>query len=132
MPRHGRGHRFKSCRTHHFFSLAFSCVTIVSQQRREGMATIRKRKGKWQVQVRHLCHNQISKSFFILSISYLNNSLTQKYNQYVWMLMVRYRQVVQSRKMLLALWLYKQYLYYVAPIVRLQGRLRIFYHRLVT
>ena len=31
LPRHGRGHRFKSCRTHHFFSLAFSCVTIVSQ-----------------------------------------------------------------------------------------------------
>ena len=38
----------------------------------------------------------------------LNNSLTQKYNQYVWMLMARYRQVVQSRKMLLALGLYKQ------------------------
>ena len=35
MPRHGRGHRFKSCRTHHFFSIAFSCVTIVSQQRKE-------------------------------------------------------------------------------------------------
>ena len=27
------------------------------------MATIRKRKGKWQVQVRHLGHNQISKTF---------------------------------------------------------------------
>ena len=34
LPRHGRGHRFKSCRTHHFFSIAFSCVTIVSQQRK--------------------------------------------------------------------------------------------------
>ena len=66
----------------------------------------------------------IPKSFFIN----LNNSLTQKYNQYVWMLMARYRQVVQSRKMLLALGLYKQYLYYVAPIARLQGRLRIFCH----
>ena len=35
LLRHGRGHRFKSCRTHHFSSIAFSCVTIVSQQRKE-------------------------------------------------------------------------------------------------
>ena len=27
------------------------------------MATIRKRKGKWQVQVRHLGHNGVSKTF---------------------------------------------------------------------
>ena len=53
----------------------------------------------------------------------LFGSLTQKKNQYVWMLMARYPQVVQSRKMLLALGLYKQYLYYVVPIARLQGRL---------
>jgi len=69
--------------------------------------------------IKSIFRTTIPKSFFIN----LNNSLTQKYNQYVWMLMVRYQQVVQSRKMLLAFGLYKQYLYYVAPIARLQGRL---------
>ena len=68
----------------------------------------------------------------VKSISVDGSYFEYKCSQYAWLLMARFRQVVQSRKMSLALGLYKQYPYYVAPIAHLQGRLRIFCHQLVT
>ena len=63
LPRHGRGHRFKSCRTHHFSAWLFPVSQSCHNKEKKDMATIRKRNNKWQVQVRHLGHNQISKTF---------------------------------------------------------------------
>ena len=41
----------------------FILVTTVSQREGQGMATIRKRQGKWQVQIRHHGQSGVSKTF---------------------------------------------------------------------